>query len=167
MRSVANAAVEHWEATETNVTFVRAPERTAPAQGGTMTYKVKDGSTTRWSGYEFYNECHTLSKQVDVPISADLSGLSVVVAATKSELSLLGRYVGTGWVQHEEQMDFVCPWGSGGSQTWYLTNEWWPYSQSNEIWVVSPDGRVMEGQLEQMDGDYTVTANWRLEAVGP
>ena len=167
MRRVVNEAFEHWEATETNVTFVRAPERTDPAQGGTMTYKVKDGSTTRWSGYEFYNECHTLSKQVDVPISADLSGLSVVVAATKSELSLLGRYVGTGWVQHEEQMDFVCPWGSGGSQTWYLTNEWWPYSQSNEIWVVSPDGRVMEGQLEQMDGDYTVTANWRLEAVGP
>lgn len=64
-------------------------------------------------------------------------------------------------------MDFVCTWGNGEPQTWYLTSEWWPYPQSNQFGVVSPDGRVIQGRLEQMDGDYTVTANWRLEAVGP
>ena len=165
MRKLVNEPSEHWEATETNVTFVPAPERTDAAQGGTMTWKVKEGSTTVWSGYEFYNDCHTLPKQVEVPLSVDLSGLSIAVVTSESDL--LGRYIGTGWVQHEQQMDYVCTGGGGGSETWYLMNEWWPYPQSNEFGVVSPDGRVIEGGLEQMDGDYTVTANWRLEAVGP
>jgi hypothetical protein len=163
-RRTANEAFEHWETTETNVTFVPAPERSNPAQAGTMTWKVQDGSTTHWSGYESYNGCQT-AKQVDVPLPVDLAGLSVVVAT--SDLDLLGRYISTGVVQHEQQMDFVCPWGSGGSQTWYLTSEWWPYPQSGEFGVVSPDGRVILGGLEQMDGNYTVTATWRLETVGP
>jgi hypothetical protein len=163
-RRRANEAFEHWETTETSVTFVPAPERTNPAQAGTMTWKVKGGSTTHWSGYESYNGCQT-AKQVDVPIPVDLAGLSVVVVT--SDLDFLGRYIGTGVVQHEQQMDFVCPWGSGGSATWYLTNEWWPYPQSGEFGVVSPDGRVIIGGLEQIDGNYTVTATWRLEAVGP
>lgn len=61
-----------------------------------MTWKVKDGSTMCWSGYESNNECHTLPKQVDVTILFDLSGLSIVVVTP--ELDLLGRYIGTGMV---------------------------------------------------------------------
>jgi hypothetical protein len=164
MRRTANEAFEHWEASATDVTFVPAPERANPAQPGTMTWKVKDGSSTHWSGYESYNGCQT-AKQVDIPIPVDLGGLSVVVAT--SELDLLGRYIGMGMVQHEQQMDFVCPWGGGATETWFLTTAWWPYPQSNEFGVVSPDGRVIQGGLEQMDGDYAVTATWRLETVGP
>jgi hypothetical protein len=167
LRGYADEGFEHWEATETNVTFVRAPERVGPDQGGMMTWKVQEGSTTRWSGYESYNECHTLPKQVDVPIQPDLSGLNVVAAAPEAEFSLIGQYVGAGWVQHQQQMDYVCTFGSVYSETWYLTNNWWPYPQSGQFEKVSPDGRVMEGQFEQMDGDYTVTVNWRLEAVEP
>jgi hypothetical protein len=167
LRRYADEGFVNWEATETNVTFVRAPERVAPDQGGMMTWKVQEGSTTRWSGYESYNECHTLPKQVDVPLQPDLSGLNVVVAAPEAEFSLVGQYVGIGWVQHQQQMDYVCTWGSGGSETWYPTTNWWPYPQSGQLEKVSPDGRVMEGQFEQMDGDYTVTVNWRLEAVEP